>query len=292
LSKPCEPERLLGTLDVAVATRALMDDDCELRSLLGGQENLPKPPGVYRELTDLVARPQTQLADVARVVERDVSTSAEVLKLINSSFFGLSSEVTTIDRAIALLGLEMISGLVLAGNVFSPSAALPDDLDAGSLAERGRRGARKVRLVSDSEGWDGQVGNRLALAALLQEVGLLVLAAHNHDGWLKYVNTPGDTPRRVREVDAFGCTVGRASAYLLGLWGFDQTVVKTLAELPINVHDAPAREASSPAAQAVAYACLSADVDPVSLLDTACGGPGDRGFLTMERLTRWNRLAA
>lgn len=290
LSKPCEPAQLLQTLELAVATHALLDDSSELQSLLGGIENLPKPPGIYTELTHLMTEPGTGLADVAHVVERDVSTSAEVLKLINSSFFGLPNEVTTVHRAVSLLGMEMITALVLAGNAFSPSTDLPADLDAGRLAEEGRVAAQRTRLISDCEGWTSAVGNRLALAALLQRLGLLVLAADNPAGWARYRDSDG-TARRQRETDAFGCTVGRASAYLLGLWGFDPTVVKTLAELPVDLVDSSARDASSPAAQAVAYACLSPQVAH-SLRADPSRGQGDETFLTTERLGRWRQLSA
>jgi DNA-binding NtrC family response regulator len=84
LSKPCDPIALENALDSAVVTQRLMDDP-QLRSLLGSQEQLPKPPRIYTELTALTTRPQTTIADVARLIERDVATTTEVLKLVNSS---------------------------------------------------------------------------------------------------------------------------------------------------------------------------------------------------------------
>ena len=62
--------------------------------------------------------PECQLQQVVEVIERDVSTTAEVLHLVNSSFFGLAASVDSVDRAVSLLGLETIQALAIAGAVF------------------------------------------------------------------------------------------------------------------------------------------------------------------------------
>jgi len=92
------------------------------------------------------------------------------------------------------------------------------------------------------------------VAALLYDVGLLALAANKPASWAVYTNHKALLPPREAQLCAFGCTIGRASAYLLGLWGFHSTVVNALAEQPIGLDDDVARLNASRAALAIAEA--------------------------------------
>jgi HD-like signal output (HDOD) protein/ActR/RegA family two-component response regulator len=255
LTKPCDPQVLDNALLSAISTLQLMDDP-HLRSLIGGQQSLPKPPQIYTELTALTARPNATIDDVARLVERDVATSTEVLKLVNSSFFGLAADISSIHRAVTLLGLDVLTALVLAGNVFTPGPALPPGLDPADIADRGMRACLFLRRIAKTQGWDPGLSSQLALAALLHDVGLLVLATGTPAGWERYQRTDPQIPARARETEAFGCTIGRASAYLLGLWGFSRTIVTTLAEQPLDLADTA--QSASPAAVAIATAVQAA----------------------------------
>lgn len=258
--------------------------DAWLRSLIGGQQNLPKPPTAYGELSALTQRPDATLAGVARLIERDVGTATEVLKLVNSSFFGMSSDVDSIERAVALLGLDVIGALVLTGSVFTTSAALPPDLDARALAERGLRTYLDIRSIGRLEGWEPGLVGHVGLAGLLYDVGLLVLAAGSPEGWSAYRSSERTAPERLRQEAAFGCSVGRASAYLLGLWGFHPSLVEILVEQPLDLQDAAGR-AASPAALAVAFARLRGD--GITLDPAGWPSSHDAAYLTPRRLTAW-----
>jgi HD-like signal output (HDOD) protein/CheY-like chemotaxis protein len=293
LSKPCDPLALDNALATAVATLHLMDDP-RLRALICGQASLPKPPGIYTELTALTTRPQTTLTEIARLIERDVATTAEVLKLVNSSFFGLANNVTSIERAVALLGLDVIQALVLAGGVFNPTTVLPPGLNPADLADIGVRACLTARAIGQTEAWEPTPIGQLGLAALLHDVGLLVLAAGTPDHWIAYQQADPTTPARSRQTQAFGCTIGQASAYLLSLWGFATTIVTTLAEQPLDLHDPHARNAASPASLAIAVAHHHAThpatppftYDPTTPPVTH-SPPDTDTYLDQQRLTTW-----
>jgi HD-like signal output (HDOD) protein len=253
LEKPCDPAALIATVDSILAARALMQDS-HLRALLGGIDNLPKPPAIYAELAALVNRADSTVTEVAQLVERDLATTAELLKLVNSSFFGLATEVTSVSRAVTLLGLDVIQALVLAGQAFRPSAPLPSGIVPAELAAQGVRACLAVRRTRSAAGLTTQTVGQLSVAALLYDVGLLALAASKPASWAVYTNHKALLPPREAQLCAFGCTIGRASAYLLGLWGFHSTIVNALAEQPIGLDDDVARLNASRAALAIAEA--------------------------------------
>lgn len=236
LPKPCQPDELLEALEGALTARLVMGEP-RLQALLGASSSLPKPPGIYAELSALVRRPDCSTVAIAQVIQRDVAAATELLKLANSSFFGLPFTVTSVERAVSLLGSDMVQSLVLAGAVFRPALPVPDGLSAPALARRALETCARLRAMAPGEGWDEEVSGQLSLAGLLHDVGLLVLAASSPSGWTAYQGWRGESDQRERELRAFGCTVGQASAYLLGLWGFDQAVVAVLAEQPVALDD-------------------------------------------------------
>lgn len=290
LTKPCDAETLSAAIRRALAARDSVPDQ-KLRDMLGGLTALPKPPDVYHELVACSSSQTATLADVAELVERDVALTAEVLKLVNSAFFVLTSEVDSVERAVGLLGLDVLQALALAGTMFRPPAPLPAGLDAAALSRRSVESALAARRIGTAERWDEATLSALCLGALLKDVGLLALAAADPEGYARLAAAPRDAPAADVEIAAFGVTVAKASAYLLGLWGFPRTVIELVSEQPLDLTpradqagDAPVLESSmaSPAAVAIAVAAALVE-DPDR--EVASGQ-----YLTPERLSRWRKV--
>jgi len=73
--------------------------------MLPGRRITPNRAAMLR-LSAVLQDPNAQLADLERVVTADVALSYRLLKYINSAYFSLRNEVTSIKQALALLGLE------------------------------------------------------------------------------------------------------------------------------------------------------------------------------------------
>lgn len=284
LSKPCTLETLEAALTSALRALHLMESP-NLRSLIGSLASLPKPPRIYVELTALLSRSEITARDVSRVLQQDVACTAEVLKLVNSSFFSLATDVVSIERAVVLLGLDVIKALVLAGSLFTPSEQLPCGLDAAAVANQAVSACLAARRIAQGEGWDGPTVNHLGLAALLHDVGLLVLASAYPDRWGRLAPQEGPASERERQTVAFGCTIGQSSAYLLELWGFPREVVAALALCPVDLSAPAERATASPATLALAVARHLTAPSPTAI-------PADDGadYLHTRRLQRWEQL--
>ena len=59
------------------------------------------------------------LARIGEIIAKDVGMSAKLLQLVNSAFIGLPTKVSSIVRAVNLLGLETIKTLILSIKIFS-----------------------------------------------------------------------------------------------------------------------------------------------------------------------------
>ena len=283
LTKPCEPEVLVGAISRVLAVRDLVSDE-RLRSILGDIDTLPKPPGIHEQMMEVASRPNCGISDVVAVVESDLSLCADILRLVNSAFFGLSSRIESIERAASLLGLDTIHALAISGKVFGAGAPVPRNLDVTTLRNNSMRIAGLARTIATKEGWPRETVSQTFLTALLRDLGLLVLAGIDPDGYDLVRRVPPEDIWAVSQAElaAFGCTVPEASAYLLGLWGFAEPVIQAMACQPAQISGPPV----SPIAHAVGFAhrrlhqrVVEAEPDPDSWLDPI-------------RTARWNALCA
>lgn len=136
-----DEERMTNVLSrhlVADPRLAVADDDEEelppqqIRSRIvddiDTMSTLPPIPQVYERISELARDPGSDLKDWIKVVQVDPLTCATILRQANSVNYGFQGEVTEIDRAVILLGKNVIVGLVA-------STAMRKSLQA--IAEKG-----------------------------------------------------------------------------------------------------------------------------------------------------------
>ena len=75
--------------------------------------SLPSLPMVAMDILDLAARPDVDLRDFERTIERDQAISIRILKTVNSSYYGLGRPCGSIRQAVAYLGINTVKALVL-----------------------------------------------------------------------------------------------------------------------------------------------------------------------------------
>jgi len=64
----------------------------------------------------------------AEIIEKDPGVTARLLKIVNSAFFGFPSQISTVTRAITVVGIRELRDLVLATTVLELFNGLPNDL--------------------------------------------------------------------------------------------------------------------------------------------------------------------
>lgn len=86
---------------------------------------LPTIPKVVQELIDSFGRENIDIGDIARKVSLDQVLSAKVLRLANSSYYGLPRQVGSVDEAIKVMGFNSLRTLVVASGVSGVFVAMP-----------------------------------------------------------------------------------------------------------------------------------------------------------------------
>jgi c-di-GMP phosphodiesterase len=96
--------------------------------------------------------PYAELQELERLIARDVALSVRLLRYINSAFFGLNCEVTSIGQAVALLGIENLQRWATL-TVFASIDGKPAELTITALT-RGRfceRAGERIRGAEPSQ---------------------------------------------------------------------------------------------------------------------------------------------
>lgn len=84
------------------------------RRLTSRVKDFPSLPAFVNRIMQLNADPDSTLADIARVVEAEVSLATAVIKMANSPLFGAVQPVSSIAHALTMLGRQEVVNLVLA----------------------------------------------------------------------------------------------------------------------------------------------------------------------------------
>jgi putative nucleotidyltransferase with HDIG domain len=219
LAKPCESGSLKAAIVQTQMLRQLLSSD-RLALLVGEVGMLPSAPTAFQEILVCLQNPAASLTDAAQIIGRDVAMTANIMKLVNSAFFGSRRPITTIDRAVAYLGMDTLGALVLGHGVFQSGVATGiDGFSLEQLWQHTEQTAAAARAIALSENLSGARADEAFLAAVLHDVGKVVFAT-------KAAVLPNETLDVVAQMEAHHAEVG---AYLLGLWGFPNSIVEAVA---------------------------------------------------------------
>lgn len=231
LPKPCDTDRLAGTISRIFRLRELLSSET-LQRLVARIKSLPSPPTVYTQLMEELERDEPELEKIGMIISRDPGMSAKILQLVNSAYFGLPREISHPSEATMFLGVDLIRGLVLMAHVFTQFDG--EKMDAFSierLMEHSWLAGVIARGLATAENLDPRACDHAFLAGLLHDVGKLILVANLpqlYHNVLERVERENATVSEA-EGDVIGCNHGELGAYLLGLWGLPDPVVEAVA---------------------------------------------------------------
>jgi len=142
---------------------------------IGWASDLPALPAALLDLLALVGSEDVDIDELCARLSVDMALTAKVLRLANSSFYGGRGAVTSVDAAIARVGLRMVKGIVSAaaasGTIKPPVCR---GFDFVAFWRHGVATATAAQMLAFSTGADPSAA---FTSGLLYRIGQLVLAA-------------------------------------------------------------------------------------------------------------------
>ena len=228
LTKPCDAAELQNTIERVCALQEILCAP-ELRRIIGSVGELPSLSRTYVSLTQAVGDPDTSISQVADIMEQDVAMSAKVLQLVNSAFYGLAQNATSLRSAISHLGMETIKHLALASETFRVLA--PDSRISESVCETIQQHAHRTAAIVSKLPLDNKLRDCTVVAALLQDVGRLILASKMPNEFCSVLALTQERKCEPFEAEEeiLGTSHAEIGAYLLGLWHIPDYAVEAIA---------------------------------------------------------------
>lgn len=231
LAKPCDAEALKSTIARACALRELLEDE-SLINVISKIDSLPSLPSLYREVVEEANSPNGSLAKIGEIISKDVGMSAKLLQLVNSAFFGLPEPVSSTVRAVNLLGLQTIKTLILTIKIFSQfdRAGLPC-YSVPSLMDHSVSMGILARSIATQEDLGQKQIDQAFMAGLLHDIGKLILLDKLPSKCLEISKAFNSSGCQLWEAEqkVLGTSHAQVGAYLMGIWGFSESIVEAIA---------------------------------------------------------------
>lgn len=231
LSKPCDPEILKFTIARVCAQRELLEDGA-LIDLMSGIDSLPSMPSLYTEIVEELGSPRSSVRRVGEIISKDIGMSSKLLQLVNSSFFGFPAHVSSIFRAVQLLGLETIKALILTIKVFSRfDLRSQPPYSSQQLWEHSIATGVLARSLATQEDLEQSKIDEAFTAGLLHDLGKLILLEKLplKCSEIGKIVRSSQCPLWEAERQVLGTDHAKMGGYLLGIWGISESIIDAVA---------------------------------------------------------------
>lgn len=205
--------------------------DSHIKKELNNIKDLPTLPAIALELNRMLQDNECTVDKVAGKIESDQSIASKVLKLINSAFFGLRSQVTNIHNAVVLLGFNSIRNIVLSVSVikaFSDGSG-KNGVDMTEFWNHSIATAMTAKYLAEVSG----IGDAedCFTTGLLHDIGKIVLAQYFSEIFFRIVDEMEDqnipfSKAEKSHLDRMGHA--RVGGFLSDKWKFPAALTRSI----------------------------------------------------------------
>lgn len=187
---------------------------------------IPSMPQVAARFLEIVQDPEFDYKEVVEVLSADPGMTGELLRLANSPLFGVARRITTLNQALALLGLKRVRSLVLGRYIVdSIDKKHPPVIDTSYYWRRSlATGVLAARLADPLE---PRFREEAFIAGLLADTGVVILdetlMGDYRDIARQYCPHGQDTIADMEKL-AIDVTHGQVSAMILEHWHLPDVV--------------------------------------------------------------------
>jgi len=206
----------------------MQDPELVVARLLVRADRLYSLPAVAMRVLELTRDPKIDTWALKQCIENDPALTGKILRVVNSSLFGLSQQVSDLHQALALLGTKPLKLLVLG---FSLPPALFAGVSGDVLARYWRHTLTRAVVARElSERLLDLPGDEVFIAGLLQDLGVLLLIQEAGEPYVRLLEEVYASGRDLAELEseAMGFEHRDLSARLLAHWGLPEALVEAV----------------------------------------------------------------
>ncbi len=185
---------------------------------------LPTIPTVLLKLNEVVNDPDSSAEDVAKVISCDPSITTNILRIVNSAYYGLQVRVSSINLAVSIMGFNMTKKVALKAAIFSVFGKKKDAVAHFDPEHFWTHSiycgvAAKV-LAGESPYFSGIHPEDIYIAGLLHDIGKIILFENAPEPFLEALDSSArqGIPTSAAEEEVLGFTHSDVGSVLAIKW--------------------------------------------------------------------------
>ncbi len=201
-----------------------------VQQAIGELSHIATLPEITLKIVELVEDPKSTAQDLNRVVSSDPALCSRILKVVNSSFYGLPGQIASINRAIVMLGLNAVKNIAIAASLAKlfRGGELTHNFSARDLWTHSANTAIAAKMIADTLKLG--LSDEAFLAGLIHDIGLMVEMQYDRNKLIEvFHRTAADsscvpaTSMLDNELELFGATHQDFGAALCDKWRFPKS---------------------------------------------------------------------
>jgi putative nucleotidyltransferase with HDIG domain len=236
-----------------------MDKERLTRTITASIAKMPSLPTTVAKVLQVCSNPRALPADLNQVISLDPVLMGKVLRLINSAYYSLPNQITSLVRAVIMLGVNTVKNLALstavlgnlgkgpAGNVLNLEGFWRHSLCAGVTAKH----------IARRRGVDPKLQEEYFAAGLLHDLGKIPLNNFLPDLYIQALEFADreHSPLYAAETRILSMSHAEVGTLVAGAWKLDAPITDTIAHHhALSAYAGPHRDVVFTAAAANAFA--------------------------------------
>ncbi len=197
-------------------------------------DELPTLPVVVPRLLELMEDKKSSVADITAIISNDPALVSKIMKVANSAYYGFPQQIADLDRAVPLLGFNMVRSLALSLGVIN---SLPGAQKSEYFSQEGLwlHSLAVATIMKEMGGFLGQqqAGYQFIIG-LLHDIGKLVMDQFFYDKFQEVLNiaNSGEAQKlHAAEKAIIGIDHNEISAMLLNRWKFPPEIINPIMDM-------------------------------------------------------------
>ena len=207
--------------------------------------DIPSLPTVIVQVVEAIEREGVSSHQIEEIVALDSAITVKLLKVVNSAYFGLPQQISSISQAISFLGLQQVRNLVLSIGVLN---ALRSDSPRviklqKEFWEKSFGTAACARHIAARKGMPAKARDLVFVAGLLHDIGQLFLITFFTSPYLEVLKHSQDSSEPLIEIElrVLRVTHAEIGGVLAEKWNFPIALQEVIAN-----HEEPKRPTDEP----------------------------------------------
>ena len=210
--------------------------------ILAKIDYLPPFPATASKALQQLKNPEVTVEEIAEIIKFDQGITTNILRLCNSSYFGIQRQVTKLSEAVVYIGLSELKKIL----IVSATGKFYEKKQDGYEMESGElwRHSLSTAIIAEKTIKELKVpkNENVFISGLLHDVGKLVLSEFVSESAEKIYSLVEDKKMSFMdaEVEVLSIDHAELGARVLEMWNFPEEVVAT-----VRTHHHPYKDGDS-----------------------------------------------